>query len=303
MEKKDRKIIENEKIVMRVSVNSMIVNLVLSIGKVAAGFVARSGAMISDGIHSASDVFSTFVVIIGYRMSAKESDDNHQYGHERIECVAALLLAMILCATGIAIGYGGVKKIIHADQLSLAMPGVLALIAAIISIGVKEGMYWYTRAAAKKVNSGALMADAWHHRSDAVSSVGSMVGIIGARLGYPICDPLASVIICVFIVKAAYDIFKDAVNKMMDTACDVETIGKMKEVILSQAGVVGIDQIQTRLFGARIYVDVEIAADGSMTLGEAHEIAEQVHGAIEKNFEEVKHCMVHVNPSEKPVLE
>ncbi|WP_352400662.1 cation diffusion facilitator family transporter [Anaerotignum sp.] len=288
---------------MRVSVNSMIVNLVLSIGKVAAGFVARSGAMISDGIHSASDVFSTFVVIIGYRMSAKESDDNHQYGHERIECVAALLLAMILCATGIAIGYGGVKKIIHADQLSLAMPGVLALIAAIISIGVKEGMYWYTRAAAKKVNSGALMADAWHHRSDAVSSVGSMVGIIGARLGYPICDPLASVIICVFIVKAAYDIFKDAVNKMMDTACDVETIGKMKEVILSQAGVVGIDQIQTRLFGARIYVDVEIAADGSMTLGEAHEIAEQVHGAIEKNFEEVKHCMVHVNPSEKPVLE
>lgn len=303
MEKKDRKIIENEKIVMRVSVNSMIVNLVLSIGKVAAGFVARSGAMISDGIHSASDVFSTFVVIIGYRMSAKESDDNHQYGHERIECVAALLLAMILCATGIAIGYGGVKKIIHADQLSLAMPGVLALIAAIISIGVKEGMYWYTRAAAKKVNSGALMADAWHHRSDALSSVGSMVGIIGARLGYPICDPLASVIICVFIVKAAYDIFKDAVNKMMDTACDVETIGKMKEVILSQAGVVGIDQIQTRLFGARIYVDVEIAADGSMTLGEAHEIAEQVHGAIEKNFEEVKHCMVHVNPSEKPVLE
>lgn len=303
MEKKDRKIIENEKIVMRVSVNSMIVNLVLSIGKVAAGFVARSGAMISDGIHSASDVFSTFVVIIGYRMSAKESDDNHQYGHERIECVAALLLAMILCATGIAIGYGGVKKIIHADQLSLALPGVLALIAAIISIGVKEGMYWYTRAAAKKVNSGALMADAWHHRSDALSSVGSMVGIIGARLGYPICDPLASVIICVFIVKAAYDIFKDAVNKMMDTACDVETIGKMKEVILSQAGVVGIDQIQTRLFGARIYVDVEIAADGSMTLGEAHEIAEQVHGAIEKNFEEVKHCMVHVNPSEKPVLE
>ncbi|WMI82654.1 cation diffusion facilitator family transporter [Anaerotignum sp. MB30-C6] len=288
---------------MKVSVNSMIVNVILSIAKVFAGVVARSGAMISDGIHSASDVFSTFVVIIGYKMSAKESDENHQYGHERMECVAALLLAIILCITGIAIGYGGIQKIIHADELNLEMPGMLALIAAIVSIIVKEGMYWYTRDAAKKVNSGALMADAWHHRSDALSSVGSMVGIIGARLGYPICDPLASVIICVFIVKASYDIFKDAINKMMDTACDAETMNKMREVILSQEGVVDIDQIQTRLFGARIYVDVEIVADGNMTLNEAHDIAEQVHRAIEENFEDVKHCMVHVNPMEEDFIE
>lgn len=303
MEKGTNKVADNEKIVMKVSVNSMIVNVILSIAKVFAGVVARSGAMISDGIHSASDVFSTFVVIIGYKMSAKESDENHQYGHERMECVAALLLAIILCITGIAIGYGGIQKIIHADELNLEMPGMLALIAAIVSIIVKEGMYWYTRDAAKKVNSGALMADAWHHRSDALSSVGSMVGIIGARLGYPICDPLASVIICVFIVKASYDIFKDAINKMMDTACDAETMNKMREVILSQEGVVDIDQIQTRLFGARIYVDVEIVADGNMTLNEAHDIAEQVHRAIEENFEDVKHCMVHVNPMEEDFIE
>lgn len=303
MEKGKSVVLDNEKIVMRVSVNSMIVNVLLSIGKVLAGVIARSGAMISDGIHSASDVFSTFVVMIGYKMSAKESDANHQYGHERIECVAALLLAIILCGTGIAIGYGGVQKIIHAEEANLVMPGILALVAAFVSIIVKEGMYWYTRAAAKKVNSGALMADAWHHRSDALSSIGSMVGILGARLGYPICDPLASVIICVFIVKAAYDIFKDAIDKMMDTACDVETMNKMRTVILTQAGVVGIDQIQTRLFGARIYVDVEIAADGNMSLNEAHGIAEQVHEAIEKNFEDVKHCMVHVNPVEADFIE
>lgn len=286
----------NEKIVMRVSINSLIVNVLLSIGKVVAGVMASSGAMVSDGIHSASDVFSTFVVMIGYKMSSKESDEKHQYGHERIECVAALLLAVILCATGIAIGYEGVQKIIHANELNLVMPGILALVAAIVSIFAKEGMYWYTRGAAKKVNSGALMADAWHHRSDAMSSIGSMVGIIGARLGYPICDPLASVIICVFIVKAAYDIFKDAINKMLDTACDSETVEKMRKVIEGQAGVMGIDQLQTRLFGARIYVDVEIVADGEITLSEAHEIAEQVHEAIEKHFEDVKHCMVHVNP-------
>ncbi|WP_330643474.1 cation diffusion facilitator family transporter [Anaerotignum propionicum] len=302
MEAKNSKVEENEKIVMSVSVKTMIVNIILSVGKVAAGIIASSGAMISDGIHSASDVLSTIVVMIGYKLSAKESDEHHQYGHERIECVAALILAGILCATGIVIGYEGVKKIIYADQLNLATPGILAFLAAIVSIVVKEGMYWYTRAAAIKVNSGALMADAWHHRSDAMSSIGSMVGIIGARLGYPICDPLASVIICVFIVKAAYDIFMDAINKMLDTACDNETVERMRDIILSQEGVTGIDQMQTRLFGARIYVDVEIAANRHMTLSEAHTIAEQVHEAIENNFQDVKHCMVHVNPAEEDLL-
>jgi len=293
---------ENEKIVMSVSAKSMIANIILSVGKVAAGVIASSGAMISDGIHSASDVLSTIVVMIGYKLSAKESDEHHQYGHERIECVAALILAGILCATGIVIGYEGVLKIIHANELDLAMPGILALIAAIVSIVVKEGMYWYTRAAANKVNSGALMADAWHHRSDAMSSIGSMVGIIGARLGYPICDPLASVIICVFIVKAAYDIFMDAIDKVLDPAGDNEAVERMRDSILSQEGVTGIDQMQTRLFGARIYVDVEIAANRHMTLSEAHTIAEQVHEAIENNFQEVKHCMVHVNPAEEDLV-
>lgn len=287
---------QNEKIVMRVSFNSAMVNIVLSVFKIVAGIVAHSGAMISDGIHSASDVLSTIVVVIGYRLAGKESDENHQYGHERIECVAALLLAMILCVTGIAVGWSGVQKILGRESMALETPGLLALIAAISSIIIKEGMYWYTRAAAKKVNSGALMADAWHHRSDALSSIGSMIGILGARMGYPICDPIASVVICGFIVKVSVDIFKDAIDKMMDTACDKETIERMRKVILSEAGVHGIDCLQTRLFGARIYVDVEIAVDGELRLKEAHGIAERVHHAIEQNFDEVKHCMVHVNP-------
>lgn len=289
---------QNEKIVMRVSVYSMAANIALSIFKVLAGFLAHSGAMVSDGIHSASDVFSTVVVMVGYRLAGKESDENHQYGHERIECVAAILLSMILCITGFAIGLAGFRKIIGQESISLEAPGLLALAAAILSILVKEAMYWYTRGAAKKVNSAALMADAWHHRSDSLSSIGSMAGIIGARLGYPVCDPIASVIICVFIVKAAYEIFKDAVDKMMDTACDAETLENMRRVITAQEGVLGIDRLQTRLFGARIYVDVEIAADGELPLREAHVIAERVHEAIENSFEEVKHCMVHVNPKD-----
>lgn len=289
---------QNEKIVMRVSFYSMAANIALSIFKVLAGFLAHSGAMVSDGIHSASDVFSTVVVMVGYRLAGKESDENHQYGHERIECVAAILLSMILCITGFAIGLAGFRKIIGQESISLEAPGLLALAAAILSILVKEAMYWYTRSAAKKVNSAALMADAWHHRSDSLSSVGSMAGIIGARLGYPVCDPIASVIICVFIVKAAYEIFKDAVDKMMDTACDAQTLENMRRVITAQEGVLGIDRLQTRLFGARIYVDVEIAADGELPLRDAHVIAERVHEAIENSFEEVKHCMVHVNPKD-----
>ncbi len=276
---------QNEKIVMRVSFYSMATNIALSIFKVLAGFLAHSGAMVSDGIHSASDVFSTVVVMVGYRLAGKESDENHQYGHERIECVAAILLSMILCITGFAIGLAGFRKIIGQESISLEAPGLLALAAAVLSILVKEAMYWYTRGAAKKVNSAALMADAWHHRSDSLSSIGSMAGIIGARLGYPVCDPIASVIICVFIVKAAYEIFKDAVDKMMDTACDTEMLENIRHVITAQEGVLGIDRLQTRLFG-------------ELPLREAHVIAERVHNAIENSFEEVKHCMVHVNPKD-----
>lgn len=296
----DERAKQNEKIVMRVSFYSAMANIVLSVLKVLAGVIAHSGAMVSDGIHSASDVFSTAVVVVGYKLAGKESDENHQYGHERIECVAAILLAMILCITGFAIGLAGARKILGRESMALETPGLLALAAAVLSILVKEGMYWYTRGAAKKVNSAALMADAWHHRSDSLSSIGSMAGIIGARLGYPVCDPVASVIICVFIVKAAYDIFKDAVDKMMDTACDAQTLENMRRVVLAQEGVVRIDRLQTRLFGARIYVDVEIAADGELPLREAHLIAECVHNAIEDSFEDVKHCMVHVNPADKP---
>ena len=288
----------NEKLAMEVSKNSIIANLVLSIFKLFAGIVANSGAMVSDAVHSASDVFSTFIVIIGVKISSKEADEKHQYGHERLECVASIVLAIILCGTGIAIGLTGAKKIIAGGSSNLMVPGVLALVAAILSIAVKEGMYWYTRGAAVKINSDALMADAWHHRSDALSSVGSLVGILGARLGFPILDPVASVVICIFIVKAAIDIFRSSIDKMTDSSCDEKITDEMKTVILASDGVLRLDEIKTRQFGSKIYVDIEISADGNKTLSEAHNIAENVHCAIEKDFPTVKHCMVHVNPAE-----
>ena len=252
---------DENKIAMRVSAVSIVINTVLSLLKLLAGIIANSGAMVSDAVHSASDVFSTFVVIIGIKLSGKKSDADHPYGHERLECVASIILAVVLAITGFGIGISGIQKIIDRNYGELKIPGMLALIAAVVSIIVKEWMYWYTRAAAKKINSGALMADAWHHRSDALSSVGAFVGIFGARMGFPIADPIASVIICGFIEKAALDVFRDAVDKMVDKACPEQIVNEMKEVISKQDGVQRVDDIKTRLFGSKIYVDVEIAVD------------------------------------------
>ena len=287
---------ENKNIALRISYVTIAGNILLTGYKIFAGIFAHSSAMISDAVHSLSDVLSTLVVIIGVKMAGKSSDNEHPFGHERFECVAAIILSAILFATGAGIGWSGAQKLFSENRAELEVPGLAALIAALVSIAVKEAMYWYTFAGAKKTGSSALMAGAWHHRSDALSSVGSFAGILGARLGLPILDPAACIIICVFILKAAVDIFRDAINKMTDKACDEETISEMRGVILSQDKVEGIDQLKTRLFGDKIYVEVEILTDGSETLERSHHTAQHVHDAIERRFPKVKHCMVHVNP-------
>lgn len=291
---------EEEKIAMRVSRNSIFVNVFLAGAKLTAGVIGHSSAMVSDAVHSASDVFSTVVVMIGVKIANRESDENHPYGHERLESVASLLLAVLLAATGIGIGYQGIRTIISGTEGNhIVIPTVLPLAAAVLSVLVKEGMYWYTIHAAVAVNSGALKADAWHHRSDALSSIGSFIGILGAKIGYPILDPIASVVICAFILKAAFDISRDAVGKMTDEACDDKMVVAVKGVVMRQQGVINLDDIKTRMFGNKAYVDIEISVDGDMNLREAHRIAERVHEQVEKNFPSVKHCMVHVNPYEE----
>ena len=288
---------QHEKIAVNVSAVTIAINLALAGFKFLAGFLAHSGAMISDAVHSASDVLATFIVILGVKLAGREADQSHPYGHERMECIAALILGVILAATGLGIGWSGIRKITGGE--GLVIPGTLALVAAIVSIVVKEAMFWYTWLAAKKIDSSALKAEAWHHRSDALSSVGSFAGILGARLGFPVLDPVASVIICLFILKAAWDILADALGKMTDHACDPETAAEMKASILAQPGVLGVDALNTRLFGDRVYVDVEIAADGELPLKVTHATAQAVHDTLEAQFPQVKHCMVHVNPAEE----
>ena len=286
----------NEKIAIKVSVISIILNCLLTLIKFISGVISKSSAMISDSVHSLSDVLSTFVVIIGVKISNKKADSDHPYGHERIECVSAIILSGMLFIIGALIGINGIKNVTNSSNL--VMPGVLALIASIISIISKEAMYQYTIRVSKKINSAALKADAWHLRSDALSSIGSFIGILGSRLGFKIFDPLASVIISLCIIKVSIDIFKDAIDKMVDKSCDKEVIDKVISVIEKNESVKNIDDIKTRQFGNKAYVDVEISVDENLLLKDAHKVAEEIHNSVENEINIVKHCMVHVNPYE-----
>ena len=288
--------IDSKKIALKISANSILVNVGLSVFKFIAGFFGHSNALISDAIHSASDVFSTIIVIIGVKISSKAADAGHPYGHERFESLAAILLSIFLGFTGMAIGYSGIQNILNDNYLIAKTPTVITVIAAITSIITKELMYWYTRHGAKKTNSDILMADAWHHRSDSLSSIGSLIGVIGARAGYMILDPLAAIIICVFILKVAISIFKDGSDKMVDKSLSQSLKQSIKKDILETKGVIDIDTMRTRKFGNKAYVDVEISVYGEQTLNEAHNIAVAVHNKIESSYPEIKHCMVHVNP-------
>ncbi len=286
----------SNKIIRKLSLVSIVGNTLLFVFKFFAGVFGKSGAMISDAVHSFSDVLTTIIAYFGVKISKKEADKDHPYGHERLECVASIILGFMLMATGFSIGLVGTKKIFSGNYDSLEVPTLLALSGAVVSIIAKETMYWYTRYYAKKINSSVYLADAWHHRSDAFSSIGSLIGIAGAMLGFPVLDPVASVIICLFIFKVAYDIIKDSLEKMTDTSCDDEYEAKLLSFIENNEEIIKVDMLQTRMFGNRVYIDLEISVDGNKTLFETHEISHKIHDEVEKTFPEIKHIMIHLNP-------
>lgn len=288
-------------VVRNLSLVSVIGNTALSGFKLFAGVTGNSGAMISDSIHSFSDVFTTLIAWIGVKLSEKEADREHPYGHERMECAASLILGIILMGSGLWAGKIGVEHILSGDYRTAVPPGRIALLAAVVSIAVKEAMFWYTQYYAKRIHSAAFCADAWHHRSDALSSVGSLAGIAGARMGLPVLDSVASTVICLFIVKVAYDILKEAFAGMLDTSCSEEYEQKIRKRISEQNGVLQVDMLRSRKFGNRVYIDLEIAVDGEKSLWEAHEVAERIHEDVERNFSDIKHIMIHVNPLVKTV--
>ena len=191
------------------------------------------------------------------------------------------------------------EHIVSGSYETLAVPSMIALVAAAVSIASKEAMYWYTRYYAKLIHSSAFLADAWHHRSDAFSSIGSLIGIGGAMLGFPVMHSVASVVICLFIVKASYDILKDGVVKLLDTSCGETYDRKMEEYIAGQDGVVCVDSLRSRMFGNKVYIDLEIQVDGEKSLRDAHKVAQRIHDEVERAFPDVKHIMIHLNPAKE----
>lgn len=292
---------EAKRIVDQTAAVGVFGNVILSVFKLFAGIFGHSAAMISDAVHSFSDVFATLIAYIGRRLADKPADKEHPYGHERFECIASIILAVILIVTAVRIGTSCAQAIMDKSYLTMKAPGLIALIAAIVSIVTKEGMFWYTIYQAKRIGSSAFRADAWHHRSDAMSSVGALIGIGAARMGYPVMDQIAGLIIAFVILVVAAEIIRDAVDNMLDHSADPEFVDAMRRNILEHAREEGyeltVDSLITRKFGDRIFVDLEIGLDGNMRLKDAHDIAEEVHKYIEGKYRNVKHVMVHTNPT------
>lgn len=278
-----------------ISLISIILNLVLSLGKAVIGVKLLSGAIISDAVHSASDVFSTIIIIIGTFVANKKEDKNHPYGHERFEEIASILLGCLLFFTGFEILKEAIITLRNGNY-NLNIENInIGLILCVISIILKFLMYLFTYIYSKKINSSALKADAYHHLSDSLSSIGALIGLIGVMNNYYFADSIAACVISLFIFKTAFDIIKESTNKLTDMACDECDEEKIKEEILKFKDVT-IDDIKTRKFSNKIYIDIEIALDGNLSLYKAHEIAEDIHNNLEKLFPEIKHCMIHVNP-------
>ncbi|MCQ4923798.1 cation diffusion facilitator family transporter [Tissierella carlieri] len=287
---------ENYKLGVKASWITVVVNIILATFKVMAGIIGNSSAMIADGVHTLSDVLTTFVVLLGLRISSKEADKEHPYGHEKYESVFAKVLSMLLLLTGIFIGYEAIKILISGETRT---PKLIALIAAFLSIIVKEGMYWYTIKIARKIKSISMEADAWHHRSDAFSSIGTFVGVLGAQLGFTALDPIAGIIVSIFVVKVGVDLYIKSVKELVDEAASEEIIEMIRAKSKFIDGVKGIKSLKTRVFGNRIYVDIEIFVDSNISVRSGHDIAEKVHDKLEAEISDIKHCMVHIEPFQK----
>ena len=281
---------------LTISYINTVLNTLLAAVKITIGVVSGSDALLSDGVHSVADVFSSLVVLVGIKLSARTSDRLHPYGHERMECVAAVLLSVVVGITGAGIGFSGVRTVLISPTSDAAPPGGIALCTAVASVVVKEGMFRYTRRAALRTNSGALLADAWHLRSDALASLGGFVGVFGANCGVAVLDPLAAVVISLFIIKASVSIFADAMRKMTDRSCDEGTEDAIRLCVCEHTQVRGVRELKTRLFGSRVYAEVTVAVDGALSCRDAFAVAREIEKAVRERFADMKDCAVHIYP-------
>ncbi|MGX4601551.1 cation diffusion facilitator family transporter [Faecalimicrobium sp. JNUCC 81] len=278
----------------KVTIQAIIWNVILTAIKIIAGVLGKSNAMIADGLHSASDIVSSVGVLIGNYVSATPQDKEHNYGHEKAETLVSFILSLLLIFVSITIGVEAFKSLLNLDKLQI--PTVLPLIVSVISVLIKEYQYRITIKIANKINSPALKADAWHHRSDALSSVAAFVGIGGSMLGFKALDPVASIVVALFVAKVGIDILRNSVNELMDLSIDEEQSNQIIKIAENTEGVRKLGELKSRKHGAMAYIDLTICVDGKLTVIEGHDIAHKLEKRIINDMEFVKGITVHVEP-------
>lgn len=278
----------------KVTIQSIVWNIILTFIKVFAGVVGKSSAMVADGLHSASDIISSVGVLIGNKIAITPHDKEHNYGHEKAETLVSFLLSILLIVVSLKIGWGALQSLFNLS--SVQVPTVLPLIVSIISIAIKEYQFRITIKVANKINSPSLKADAWHHRSDALSSIAAFVGIGGAMLGFKALDPIASIAVALFVAKVGFDILKDSANELMDYSIDDEQEDQIRQIAEKTKGVINLGELRTRKHGAMAYVDLTICVNKDLTVLQGHEIAHEIEEYIINEMQFVKGITVHVEP-------
>ena len=276
------------------------VNVVLAAGKLAAGLAGRSGAMIADAVHSVSDFATDIVVLVCVGLSSRPKDESHDYGHGKYETLATVLIGLALAAVAIGIfvsSAGLIKRVIDGEQIP--RPGLVAVIAAAVSIVVKEALYWYTVKAGRRLNSSAVVANAWHHRSDALSSIATLVGIGGARFlggAWRILDPIAAIMVSALIIKVAYDLVMPGINELVEQSLPEKTEREIMDMITADENVRDPHNLKTRKIGAGIAVEVHIRLDGDMTVEQSHVITVGIEQRLREKFGDGTQVIIHVEP-------
>lgn len=290
-----------EKQIFRTTLVGSVANLLLVVFKFIAGIVGHSAAMIADAVHSLSDFITDIIVVIFVAISGKPEDEDHDYGHGKYETLATAVIGIILFFVGVGILISGIKAIIGTLQGEpLQTPSLLALIAAVISIVVKEVLYHYTVKRGKALGSSSVVANAWHHRSDALSSIGTAIGIGGAIfLGeqWRILDPIAAVIVSLFIIKVAVELFKPCIEELLERSLPAEMEQKILDIILSTPQVSSPHHLRTRRIGSYIAIEVHIRMDGQTSLSEAHQVASDIERRLKAEFGESTHIGIHMEPT------
>lgn len=291
---------ERTKKIYRVTILGMLVNILLFIFKLVAGILGRSGAMIADAVHSASDFATDIVVLVFVRISSKPRDDDHKWGHGKYETLASLIIGVALFAVGIEIFVDSAEKIaaVIAGDI-LPRPGKIAIIAAAASIIAKEALYQYTMRVGRKIDSPSVIANAWHHRSDALSSVGALLGIgMAYFLGekWRIADPIAAIAVAALIVKVAYDLCRTALAELLEKSLPHEVEEEILSIISTTPNVHKPHNLRTRRIGSNIAIEVHIRVEGSMTVHDSHEISREIEHSLRARFGERTAVAIHIEP-------